>query len=219
MNSSYIKFLFVIVVIFLWLPCGIAENQDVTIPQNNDDSWNINFSFINTFSTAILALLTFIYVLLTYRILREMRESKEPAIEIDFEVKVTPLHEVFVWVKNAGLSPAKNIWIDVEDNLPLSHLYELKDTTLSEANFIKNSIPYLAPGRSKRYVIGNLKVNRDSWKADNYIVNFSVTFENMKSKRHNIKISVDVLQCIDPVVFRGQESLGPGYEVRLDKEP
>jgi len=122
-------------------------------------------------------------------------------------------------VKNAGLSPAKNIRIDVQDNLPLSHLYELKDTNLSEVNFIKNSIPYLAPGRSKKYVVGNLKLNPNIWKATNYIVNFSVTFENMKSKKHNVKISVDVLQCIDPVVFRGQECLGPGYQVGLDKEP
>ena len=95
----------------------------------------------------------------------------------------------------------------------------MKDTTLSEANFIKNDIPYLAPGRSKKYVVGNLKLNRKIWKPADYIVKFSVNFENMKSRGHNVKMSIDVLQCIDPVVFRGQESLGAEYEVRLDKEP
>lgn len=195
------------------------RNQDTVYPRNSDDSWIRLSSFINTFSTAILAFLTFIYVLLTYRILREMKETKQPAIEIDFDVKTSTLHEVFVWVKNAGLSPAKNIRIDVEDTLPLMHLYELKDTTLSDANFIKSSIPYLAPGRSKKYVVGNLKLNREIWKANDYIVKFTVHYENMKSRKHNVNLSVDVLQCIDPVVFRGQESLGPGYEVRLDKQP
>ena len=196
-----------------------GERREVPNPDSKDGFWEKASFFTSTVSTVILAILTGIYVFLTFRILREMRASKEPAIEIDFEVKVNTLHETFVWVKNAGLSPAKNIHIDVDDNLPLSHLYELKDTTLSETNFIKNGIPYLAPGRSKTYAVGNLKLNRDIWKAENYIVNFSINFENMKSRRQNVKMSVDVLQCIDQVVFRGQETLGAEYQVRPEKKP
>ncbi len=195
------------------------EIREVPNPVSKDGFWEKASFFISTVSTIILAILTGIYVFLTFRILSEMRAAKEPAIEIDFEVKVNTLHETFVWVKNAGLSPAKNIHIDVDDNLPLSHIYELKDTTLSETNFIKNGIPYLAPGRSKTYAVGNLKLNRDIWKSDNYIVNFSINFENMKSKKQNIKMSVDVLQCIDPVVFRGQETIGAEYQVRPEKKP
>ena len=59
----------------------------------------------------------------------------------------------------------------------------VRDTILSETNFIKNGIPYLAPGRSKTHAVGNLKLNRDIWKSDNYTVKFSVKFENMKSKK------------------------------------
>ena len=196
-----------------------SDSREVPNPDSKNGFWGKASFSISTVSTVILAILTGIYVFLTFRILSEMRASKEPAIEIDFEVKVNTLHETFVWVKNAGLSPAKNIHIDVDDNLPLSHLYELKDTTLSETNFIKNGIPYLAPGRSKTYAVGNLKLNRDIWKAENYIVNFSINFENMKSKKQNVKMSVDVLQCIDPVVFRGQETLGAEYQVRPEKKP
>lgn len=196
-----------------------GEGREVPNPNNKEGLWGKASFYISTVSTVILAILTGIYVFLTFRILSEMRTAKDPAIEIDFEVKVNTLHETFVWVKNAGLSPAKNINIDVDDKLPLSHLYELKDTSLSEANFIKNSIPYLAPGRSKKYVVGNLKLNRERWGASDYIVNFDVTFENMNSKIQNVKMSIDVLQCIDPVVFRGQETLGAGYEVRLGQEP
>ena len=196
-----------------------GENREVPSPDSKDGFWERASFFTSMVSTVLLAILTGIYVFLTFRILSEMKAAKEPAIEIDFEVKVNTLHETFVWVKNAGLSPAKNIHIDVDDNLPLSHLYELKDTTLSETNFIKNGIPYLAPGRSKTYAVGNLKLNRDIWKADNYIVNFNVNFENMKSKKQNVKMTVDVLQCIDPVVFRGQETIGAEYQVRPEKKP
>ena len=195
-----------------------TTHEDTSL-KSSYNHWDTISSFINTFSTAILALLTLVYVILTFRILSEMRAAKEPAIEIDFEVKVNTLHETFVWVKNAGLSPAKNIQIDVDDKLPLFHLYELKNTTLSETNFIKNGIPYLAPGRSKTYAVGNLKLNRDRWKSDSYIVKFSVDFENMKSKKHNLKMTVNVLQCIDPVVFRGQETMGAEYQVRPEKKP
>ena len=220
MKSYYLKLIIVVLILFIYSSNGISETAVSDISQSNNSIWIKIFSFINTYSTAILSLLTLIYVVLTYRILREMREARQPAIEIDCEVKLTALHEVFFWVKNAGLSPAKNIKISVEDNLPLMHLYELRDTKLSDASFIKNTIPYLAPGRSKKFVVGNLKLNREIWKAENYVIFFKVNYENVRSKRKNVTISVDVLQCIDPIVFRGEECVTPaGYQVKMDKQP
>ena len=194
---------------------------DISVSKRNENYWDRISSFVNTFSTAILALLTCIYVILTYHILKEMREAREPAIEIDFEVSGNIHKEVFMWIKNAGQSPAKNIQIGVDEKLPLTHVYELKEVSLKEASIFKNSIPYLAPGRSKKHVVGNLRLNREIWKAEDYIVNFTVNFENMKAKKQTVSLAVDVLQCIDPMVFRGEECASPGaaYQVKMNKEP
>lgn len=126
-----------------------------------------------------------------------------------------------MWVKNAGQSPAKNIQISVDEKLPLTHIYELKEVRLKDSSIIKNGIPYLAPGRSKKHVVGNLRLNPEIWKADDYLVNFEVNFENMKAKKQTVSLTVDVLQCIDPIVFRGEECATPGaaYQVKMDKEP
>jgi len=152
-------------------------NPDIITSKRKADYWDRITSFVNTFSTAILALLTCIYVILTYRILKEMREAREPAIEIDFEVSGNIHKEVFMWIKNAGQSPAKNIQISVDEKLPLTHIYELREVRLKDSSIIKNGIPYLAAGRSKKHVVGNLGLNSEIWKADNYLVNFKINFE------------------------------------------
>ena len=79
----------------------------------------------------------------------------------------------------------------------------------------------MAPGRSKKHVVGNLRLNREIWKADDYLVKFTVTFENMKAKRQTVSMTVDVLQCIDPIVFRGEECASPdaAYQVKMNTEP
>jgi len=194
---------------------------DIFASKRKGNYWDRISSFVNTFSTAILALLTCIYVILTYRILKEMREAREPAIEIDFEVSGNIHKEVFMWIKNAGQSPAKNIQISVDEKLPLTHIYELKEVSLKDSSIIKNGIPYLAPGRSKKHVVGNLRLNREVWKAEDYLVNFKVNFENMKAKKQTVSLAVDVLQCIDPIVFRGEECATPGaaHQVKMYKEP
>ena len=128
------------------------KKDEVTPPTNEkdntqkeeDDSWYKISTLVNSVATVILAILTGVYVFFTHRMLKETQESNDPAIDIDFEVINESIHkEVFLWVKNAGNSPAKNIMLDVEETLPLSHIYELKEAHLKDASLLQSGIPYL----------------------------------------------------------------------------
>lgn len=57
-------------------------NPDIIPSKRKEDYWDRIAPFVNTFFTAILALLTCIYVILTYRILKEMREARNLPLKL-----------------------------------------------------------------------------------------------------------------------------------------
>lgn len=182
------------------------------------DTYLIIGSCVTAFATLGLAFLTAVYVVFTNRMLKEMQKARDPVIDIDFEVKSSGLHEVFIWVLNPGQSPATNIRFKVEENLPLGDLYELKETRLKDEILFKSGISYLAPGRKRRYVVGNLRLNPDVWGRERYIVRLSISCENHRSETLHFTPTIDVLQCIEPVVYRGEECATPGarYQVKME---
>ena len=104
------------------------------------------FTKLNSISTALAAVgglsllaITFLYLLETRKMVQEMRRQREPAVT----VKIIPDKVIFnffnVWIKNTGGSPAYDISIKFDPDLPYAK------SSLNNINVMKN-LPLLDTG-------------------------------------------------------------------------
>jgi hypothetical protein len=102
-----------------------------------------------TVATVVLAVLTFKYVRLTQMMVQEMKRSREPLVNVDFEM---PDHTLRLVISNSGLSPAKNVRFRVTQDAKWIR-DERGQHGLSEFPPIKNGISYLVPGRKLKFYL------------------------------------------------------------------
>ncbi len=114
-------------------------------------------TYIPVISTAVVAIATVIlvwltskYVRLTNYMVEDIKRSREPSINVDFEL---PDGFLRFAISNSGLSPAKNIRFLVQNDVDW-----IKDGSgnagLARLAPIKNGISYLAPNRTLKYGVG-----------------------------------------------------------------
>jgi hypothetical protein len=135
--------------------------------------WDVAGSVANIF----LALITLLYVILTYLLVRESLRARDPLVSVDFELKDTQL---LLTVENRGMTPAKDIRIEVvreSDWLTTaSH-----GKSLSAHHAVRNGISYLAPSRKLLYWLAVPRLAKDS--IDESGVELRVSFCSLGGKR------------------------------------
>jgi hypothetical protein len=104
-------------------------------------------SLTSAVATVVLALLTAFYVRLTWKMLRQVEDARQPSVIVDLYM---PDSEVLFEIGNVGERPALHVEVKLKDKTPWQEQF-FKDLSL-----FKDGIAYLAPGRRLRYSGGFL---------------------------------------------------------------
>ncbi len=105
-------------------------------------------------ATAVLAYLTYRNVQLTNKMVTEMRAARAPYIFVELEIRKTGN---VLAVGNSGQTAAVDIHFDVKQDASWVSLPNMK-FYLNQTAPIEKGITYLPPGRTLRYLLGQLNV-------------------------------------------------------------
>lgn len=170
-------FLFVISILFLCVILYPFYIQKISFEE-----------YLENYSSLILIYLTYIYVLLTYRILNSSsklsKEQLRPYVIANF---VEENNSVFLSIKNYGKRPAYNVKINMTDgfeNLQIDSIkgnykYLLEQKFLAPSQEIKNLVTDPA------YIISPRK------KDINKCFDFDVVFSDSDQKKYELKYQID----------------------------
>lgn len=143
-------------------------------------------TIIITIATIVLAILTAKYVRHTKYMAEQMKSVREPTVYFDFEV---PSYSIKLIIGNSGYSPAINIRFDV--NKDIKWLKLNKDIIgFSNLPIIKNGISYLAPGRTFKFIAGN--IGDSSENSLNNELQMIIHYENESGKKFIKDVSIDL---------------------------
>jgi len=141
---------------------------------------------ITCVATSLLAILTAVYVILTYQTVRATKNIREPVINIDFEL---PTGSLKLNVENTGLTAAKNIKFHIKNDISWLHISNEK-YGLKNVPIIQKGISYLKPGRSLKFYTGNLSEDKNN--PDGDILDLVIEYENLNGNKLSNNILIDM---------------------------
>lgn len=106
--------------------------------------------FATLLFSALVAISTVVYAILTYRLVRETRHLREVQTEPKIEVFIKPFEESLcflrLFIKNIGLGPAYNISFEINPETQ-GEGEKLLIADFSQAKFLSNGLRYLGPNQ------------------------------------------------------------------------
>lgn len=115
------------------------------------DGWLLVFS-------GIVAASTFVYAVLTWRLVSETKRLRvaqtEPMVSVTYHPREEWINFIDFRIKNVGAGPALDIKFEVEPDFEY-----VKDKRLSELNLFQNGLKYLGPGDERRFFLTSLTEN------------------------------------------------------------
>ncbi len=116
---------------------------------------NQNESAFTVIFSALVAIATVVYAILTWKLVSETRKMREAQTEPNICVTIEPsevwINFIDMAIQNIGLGPAYNIQFKVDPDFE----YE-KGKFLSELGFMKNGFKFLAPSQRFKFFLTNL---------------------------------------------------------------
>ncbi len=104
--------------------------------------------------SAVVAIATFVYAILTWKLVAETRKMREvqtePKISIIIQSREEWINYLDMIIQNIGLGPAYNIRFEI-----MRDFEYLDGRVLSELNIIKNGLKYLAPKQRIQFFLTN----------------------------------------------------------------
>ena len=167
------------------------------------DFLNSNSGALTVLFTAVVAISTVAYAILTWSLVSEtkrMREVQtEPKIEItlkplDFAINIVRLH-----VRNIGLGPARN----VKFTSSVASGGEGAENLVKEfnkANFLKAGLKYFGPGHE--FDSGYTQITKDFEAKIASVITYDIEYESVTGKRYSDQITIDVAE------LKGMNQLG-----------
>jgi len=146
-------------------------------------AWTVIFS-------GIVAVLTAVYAILTWRLVSETRRMREAQTTPNVLVTVEPEEHktLYLVVRNVGLAPAYNI------TFKINPFFEpVKGYPLSEVGFIKNRISILSPGQSIKTLL-LISLSKDFEEKIDTILYIEIQYENINRKKSKRKYQIDLSQ-------------------------
>lgn len=132
-------------------------------------------------ATIFLAIITAVYVYLTWQLLQEnkkmrnaLNEPKVIAILDPYKVRLVELV-----IKNIGLGPAYNIFLKIEPDFICHSTKKL----FSKHSFVQKGITYLAPNEEFRHFLNLVSEMKEN--GEGTIYDGSLTYEDVFSKKHS----------------------------------
>ncbi len=141
--------------------------------------------------SAVVAIATVVYAILTWRLVSETRKMREAQTEPKVSVTIQPREE---WIKlidmviqNIGLGPAYNIKFEINPDFEY-----MKGKFLSELGFMKNGLKYLAPNQKLQFFLTIENFEEKTKKS----FEIKVTYQNSIGKTYKDVYTIDFSQLI-----------------------
>ena len=142
------------------------------------DCLNSNSGAITAFATAVLAIVTTIYVIFTFRILRA---TNRPEIMVSLRPHEAYVDLAMLWIENVGTGVARNVKFTGD----FSFSFDGK-TQLNDLGFLKDGIDVLGPGQKISHFLVSTLENPDVLKLPGF--ELTVTYSDSSRKRQDKKI-------------------------------
>jgi len=172
---------------------------------------NQNVGAFTVIFSAVVAIATMVYAILTWKLVSETRKMREAQTEPKISVTAQPREEwinfVDMIIQNIGLGPAYNIKFRVNPDFE----YE-KGSFLSELGFMKNGLRYLAPNQKIQFFLTSL--------VEDFEAKVKVRSEVKVAYQNSVGKTYEDLYLIDFSQFLGLSQLGepPLYKMAKNIE-
>ncbi len=159
--------------------------------------------------SAVVAIATIVYAILTWKLVSETRKMREAQTELKVSVTIQPREEwinlIDMVIQNIGLGPAYNIKFEINPDFEY-----MKGKFLSELGFMKNGLKYLAPNQKLQFFLTIENFEEKTKKP----FEIRVTYQNSIGKTYKDVYMIDFSQLI------GLSQLGepPLYKIAKNVE-
>ncbi|MCD6214741.1 MAG: hypothetical protein J7J46_07180 [Candidatus Desulfofervidus sp.] len=141
--------------------------------------------------SAVVAIATVVYAILTWRLVSETRKMREAQTEPKVSVTIQPREEwinlIDMVIQNIGLGPAYNIKFEINPDFEY-----MKGKFLSELGFMKNGLKYLAPNQKLQFFLTIENFEEKTKKS----FEIRVTYQNSIGKTYKDVYTIDFSQLI-----------------------
>ena len=142
------------------------------------DWLNSNSGAITAIATAVLAIITVIYVFMTYRILKAMNK---PEITVYLRPHEANVNNVMLSIENVGTGVARELRFTGDLSLGFKTITQFKDI-----DFPKNGIDVLGPGQKINHFLVSTLENSDVLKQPGF--ELTVTYSDSSGNHEDKKI-------------------------------
>ena len=203
---------------------GIAIGSNARIP--SEKAWEYISLTISAIATSVIALLTIVLAVETWRLRRNQDEQIEtnrkeairPHVEIFLESSVVGFQFILFKVENIGRGLAKNVKFELV--YPERELLDGEKeiiTTLEKLSFFKNSLSTLGVGGSKKSFLFSFIDMHEKYGKDFYDtkLSFQISFKDMEGNLYTTYSIIDLSE------FKGITEIGkgnPSYRTSIELE-
>ena len=143
--------------------------------------------------SALVAIATIIYAILTWKLVSQTRKMREAQTEPKISVTIQPREEwinlIDMVIQNIGLGPAYNIKFEVSPDFEYT-----KGKFLSDLGVIKNGLRYLAPNQKIQFFLTSMIENFEEKTKNHFEVR--VTYQNSAGKKYEDVYIIDFSELI-----------------------
>lgn len=151
------------------------------------DFINQNSGLFLVIFSGVVAVATVVYAVLTWRLVAETRKMREVQTEPNIFVSLQSKEEwaglIDLVIQNIGLGAAHSLKFELRPDFEYS-----KGMFLSEVNFIKNGVNYLAPNQTIKHFLTGLVDNKELEKTE---LVFRIEYENFMGKLYQKEYILD----------------------------
>lgn len=163
------------------------------------DFLNQNSGALAIVFSAVVAITTVVYAILTWKLVSEtkkMRKSQtEPHVSVNIQPKEESIYFIEMIVENIGLGPAYNVKFEVDPDFE----YE-KGKFLSNLGFVKNGLKYFAPNQKLKFFLTSVAEDFEEKTKKPFKINIS--YEDNTGEIHEDKYPINFSE------LRGLRQLG-----------
>ena len=139
---------------------------------------NSHSGAITSIATAVLVIVTTVYVIFTYRILRA---TNQPEIMVYLRPHEVDVNLIVLWIENAGTGVARKLRFTGDLSLGFK-----SKTPFKEIGFSKNGIDVLGPGQKIDHCLGSMRENTEALKQAPFEI--TVTYSDSSANHEEKKI-------------------------------
>ncbi len=143
--------------------------------------------------SAVVAIATVVYAILTWRLTSETRKMREAQTEPRVSATIQPREEwinfIDMVIQNIGLGPAYNIKLEANPDFEYA-----KGEFLSELGFMKNGLRYLAPNQKLQFFLTSMIEDFDKKVKTPFTI--KVSYKNKFGKKYSEDLVIDFSELI-----------------------